>query len=172
VIRAADDLSHRLRFAIVFCCKAPAIATLRHCSHVTDGPADVTAGGLDEPTVVPRFMAALEAAGATPTRVPAYETRPGVSPDDISPEAALMRAGCVAAIVFTSTAEAQGLLVALGGADVLTSLVAEKGAPRRPAPAAAAAAGSACDQLVPCVTMAQPAPEFRQRSLVCLPTGG
>ena len=77
--------------------------------------------------MVPRFLDALSAAGATPTRVSAYVTRPGVSPDDIGPEAALMRAGVVEGIVFTSTAEAQGLLLALGGRDVLASLVAEQG---------------------------------------------
>ena len=88
----------------------------------------MAAGGLYEPPVVPRFLAALKAAGAAATRVDAYITRQGVSADDISPEAALMRAGCVSAIVFTSTAEAQGLVNALGGADVLQALVREKGA--------------------------------------------
>ena len=77
---------------------------------------------------MPRFVAALEAAGAEATRVPAYVTRAGVSADDIAAEAALMRGGCVDSILFTSTAEAQGLVAALGGADVLQSLVAEQGA--------------------------------------------
>lgn len=80
---------------------------------------------------MPRFLAALETAGAEAHRVPAYVTRQGVSAEDIAPEAALMRGGCVDAMIFTSTAEAQGLVAALGGADVLQALVAEKGAARR-----------------------------------------
>jgi hypothetical protein len=83
-------------------------------------------GGLDEPVVVPRFLEALKDAGATPTRVHAYTTRQNALADDIAPEAALMRGGCISAIIFTSTAEAQGLVTALGGVDVLQALVAEK----------------------------------------------
>jgi uroporphyrinogen-III synthase len=87
----------------------------------------VCAGGLKQPPVVPQFLESLKAAGANPTRVDAYTTKQGVSPDDIGPEAALMDAGCVSAVVFTSTAEAQGLVNALGGVDVLQRLVADKG---------------------------------------------
>jgi uroporphyrinogen-III synthase len=87
---------------------------------------------LAEPSVVPRFVASLQEAGAAVTRVDAYLTRQGVSADDIAPEAALMRGGCVAAIVLTSTAEAQGLVNALGGVDVLQSLVTEQRAPGNP----------------------------------------
>lgn len=79
--------------------------------------------------MVPRFIAALEDGGAAVTRVDAYVTRAGVSAEDIAPEAALMSGGCVDAIVFTSTAEAQGLLVALGGVEDLQTLVLEQGAP-------------------------------------------
>lgn len=89
-----------------------------------------------EPPVVPRFLAALEEGGAAATRADAYVTRPGVSAEDIAPEAALMSGGCVDAIVFTSTAEAQGLLSALGGAEDLQALVLGQGAPRPPAPPA------------------------------------
>lgn len=82
-----------------------------------------------EPPVVPRFLAALEEGGAAARRVAAYVTRTGVTADDIAPEAALMSGGCVDAVVFTSTAEAQGLLAALGGAEDLQALVLEQGTP-------------------------------------------
>lgn len=78
---------------------------------------------------MPRFLAALEDGGAVATRADAYVTRPGVSAEEIAPEAALMSGGCVDAIVFTSTAEAQGLLAALGGAEDLQALVLDQGAP-------------------------------------------
>ena len=86
------------------------------------------AGGLTEPSVVPRFVAALQEGGATVTRVAAYVTKQGVSSDDIMPEAALMRGGCIDAICFTSSAEAQGLVNALGGRDVLQALLSDHGA--------------------------------------------
>lgn len=85
------------------------------------------AGGLIEPSVVPRFVAALQEGGADVTRVPAYITTRGVSEDEIMPEAALMRSGCVDAICFTSSAEAQGLVNALGGRDVLQALLSDHG---------------------------------------------
>lgn len=77
--------------------------------------------------MVPRFVAALQEGGATVTRVAAYVTKQGVSSDDIMPEAALMRGGCIDAICFTSSAEAQGLVNALGGRDVLQALLADHG---------------------------------------------
>lgn len=67
--------------------------------------------GLEEPPVVPEFLAALAAGGWAPVRVPAYETKwagPGCA-------AALLRAGGVDAIVFTSTAEVEGLVKGLEG---------------------------------------------------------
>lgn len=67
--------------------------------------------GLEEPPVVPEFLAALEASGWAPVRVPAYETKwagPACA-------AALLRAGGVDAIVFTSTAEVEGLVKGLEG---------------------------------------------------------
>jgi hypothetical protein len=85
------------------------------------------AGGLTEPSVVPRFIAALQKGGAVAKRVAAYVTRQGVSADDIMPEAALMRGGCIDAICFTSSAEAQGLVNALGGCDVLQALLSDHG---------------------------------------------
>eukprot|EP00892_Ulva_mutabilis_P012592 jgi/Ulvmu1/9705/UM055_0043.1 len=90
-------------------------------------PVPFVTGGLVEPPVVPRFLAALEEGGASATRVPAYMTRAGVTADDIAPEAALMSGGCVDAVVFTSTAEAQGLLSALGGVEDLQALVLDQG---------------------------------------------
>lgn len=78
--------------------------------------------------MVPRFVAALKEGGAAVIRVAAYVTRQGVSSDDIMPEAALMRGGCIDAICFTSSAEAQGLVNALGGRDVLQALISDHGA--------------------------------------------
>jgi hypothetical protein len=58
---------------------------------------------------VPRFIAGLEAIGAAPRRVPAYRTAPGLpgpdGPAACAAERALLQAGDVAAIVFSSTAE-------------------------------------------------------------------
>ncbi|CAG9466575.1 unnamed protein product [Pedinophyceae sp. YPF-701] len=78
-------------------------------------PVPTVAGGLREPPVVPRFMAALEAAGVHAHRVPAYET---VLADagDCAVELRMLEEGDVAAVVFTSTAEAQGLAAHFGGA--------------------------------------------------------
>ena len=60
---------------------------------------------LAEPPVVPRFLAALEAAGAAAVRVDAYETGLGATPAGCAPERALLEGGAVDAIAFTSTAE-------------------------------------------------------------------
>lgn len=90
-------------------------------------PTPKVTGGLTEPAVVPRFLAMLEEAGAAPVRVDAYVTQQGMSPADVEAEAALMRGGCVDAVVFTSTAEAQGLVHALGGADVLQDVIHRQG---------------------------------------------
>jgi uroporphyrinogen-III synthase len=65
------------------------------------------AGGLIEPAVVPRFLQALQDAGASPVRVDAYLTQQGTAPEGAQHELDLIRAGAVDAIVFTSTAEAQ-----------------------------------------------------------------
>lgn len=108
---------------------------------------------------MPRFIAALEAAGASPYRVPAYETRPAAGgAAAAAPEAALMRAGVIDAIVFTSAAEAQGLVLALEGADVVRGLVADHGAH--------SAHALMCDLLVrqqSCATLKTPG---------CMHTGG
>ncbi|KAF8063700.1 hemD [Scenedesmus sp. PABB004] len=85
-------------------------------------------GGLVEPPVVPRFLAALADAGAHATRVPAYVTCPALpGPAACAAEAALLREGHVAAIAFSSTAEAQGLCLLMGGRDALAAAVRERG---------------------------------------------
>lgn len=64
------------------------------------------AGGLVEPPVVPRFIEALQAAGATAVRVPAYLTTLGLpGPECCTAEAQLLQQGHVDAIAFSSTAE-------------------------------------------------------------------
>ncbi|KAI8476767.1 MAG: tetrapyrrole biosynthesis, uroporphyrinogen III synthase [Monoraphidium minutum] len=91
-------------------------------------PVPLVTGGLQEPPVVPRFMAALEAAGAAPTRVPAYLTTPGLPGQAglaaCAAERALLREGGIHAIVFSSTAEAQGLCRLMGGRGALADAVA------------------------------------------------
>ncbi|KAL5710097.1 hypothetical protein ACHQM5_020703 [Ranunculus cassubicifolius] len=66
--------------------------------------------GLTEPTVVPNFLQALAARGWVPIRASAYETR-WAGPNCAAP---LMQLGLqLDAIVFTSTAEVEGLLKSL-----------------------------------------------------------
>lgn len=94
-------------------------------------PVPLVSHGLREPPVVPRFLAALEEAGAEPVRADAYLTVPGllVFDDDddegdqqrqnrrrraaagraAEEERRALAAGEVDAVVFSSTAEAQGL---------------------------------------------------------------
>jgi uroporphyrinogen-III synthase len=59
-----------------------------------------------EPPVVPRFLEALEAAGAAAVRVPAYLTTIGLpGPQCCVAEASLLQQGAIDAIAFSSTAE-------------------------------------------------------------------
>lgn len=59
-----------------------------------------------EPPVVPRFIQALEAAGAAATRVPAYLTTLGLpGPECCAAEVQLLEQGHIHAIAFSSTAE-------------------------------------------------------------------
>lgn len=68
--------------------------------------------GLHEPRVVPDFLRALELKGWVPVRVSAYETRWG----GVNCAAPLLEQQLpLAAIVFTSTAEVEGLLKSLRG---------------------------------------------------------
>ncbi|OEL32093.1 Tetraketide alpha-pyrone reductase 1 [Dichanthelium oligosanthes] len=70
--------------------------------------------GLREPPVVPDFLAGLEAAGWVPVRAPAYTTcwaGPGCAGPLVDPDAAAPDA-----VVFTSTAEVEGLLKGLDAA--------------------------------------------------------
>ncbi|KAF8694876.1 hypothetical protein HU200_037976 [Digitaria exilis] len=67
--------------------------------------------GLREPPVVPNFLAGLEEAGWVAVRAPAYTTRwagPGCAEALVDPDAAAPDA-----VVFTSTAEVEGLLKGL-----------------------------------------------------------
>jgi uroporphyrinogen-III synthase len=69
-----------------------------------------------EPPVVPKFLAGLEAAGATPQRVEAYLTAPGLpGPAWCGAEAALLAEGLVDAIAFSSQAEVGGFAGGGGG---------------------------------------------------------
>ena len=84
-------------------------------------PVPVVGGGLTEPPIVPRFLEALREGGLVAERVGAYSTLPGTPPGSASMEAAALAAGSIDAIVFSSTAESQGLALALGGRDVITA---------------------------------------------------
>ena len=64
-------------------------------------------GRLTEPPVIPRFLAALHAAGASTERVGVYAVQQGASPADVGPETDMLRRGLVHAVVFSSQAEAQ-----------------------------------------------------------------
>jgi len=78
---------------------------------------------LTEPPVVPRFVAGLESTGASVIRVAAYETAPGTPAGKAEPECQWLASGTVDAVIFTSTAEAQGLALAVGGvARLVTAL--------------------------------------------------
>ncbi|CAA6672294.1 unnamed protein product [Spirodela intermedia] len=78
--------------------------------------------GLAEPPVVPEFLQALAAMGWAPARVPAYETRWAGA----ACAASLLAAPPVDAVVFTSTAEVEGLLKALAAAGWRWRAVAER----------------------------------------------
>ncbi|GFR48780.1 hypothetical protein Agub_g10728 [Astrephomene gubernaculifera] len=90
-------------------------------------PVPLVAGGLVEPPVVPRFLQALQDAGATPLRLSAYLTSPACSPQQCITELGALRAGQVAAIAFSSTAEAQGLVQLVGGTAALAEIVRQHG---------------------------------------------
>ena len=55
--------------------------------------------------MVPRFLAALEAAGARPHRVDAYLTTLGATPESCSLEAWMLMSGHIHAIALSSSAE-------------------------------------------------------------------
>ncbi|PKA57062.1 hypothetical protein AXF42_Ash002366 [Apostasia shenzhenica] len=67
--------------------------------------------GLEEPPVVPEFLRGLEVSGWVPTRVPAYETR-WAGPRSAE-ELVKGKIEVLDAIVFTSTAEVEGLVKGL-----------------------------------------------------------
>mmetsp|Transcript_6399 Transcript_6399/g.14237 ORF Transcript_6399/g.14237 Transcript_6399/m.14237 type:complete len:359 (-) Transcript_6399:803-1879(-) len=95
--------------------EAAGAAVLCPVPHVT--------GGLVEPAVVPRFLAALSDAGATPHRVPAYVTTLGTSVAACTAEMQLLQSGGLHAIAFSSTAEAQGLVQVMGGLPLFVGAV-------------------------------------------------
>ncbi|PIA29337.1 hypothetical protein AQUCO_06000002v1 [Aquilegia coerulea] len=68
--------------------------------------------GLDEPPVVPDFLEALSLKDWVPVKVSAYETR-WAGPNCAAPFLEKLRMEGLDAIVFTSTAEVQGLLKSL-----------------------------------------------------------
>ncbi|KAG2453919.1 hypothetical protein HYH02_002122 [Chlamydomonas schloesseri] len=99
-------------------------------------PVPLVTGGLVEPPVVPRFLKALQDAGAAPVRLDAYLTRLGCTPEECGAERAALQSGHVHAVVFSSTAEvtardcqmhAQGLLQLMGGAEAFRGAVLQHG---------------------------------------------
>jgi uroporphyrinogen-III synthase len=81
-------------------------------------PVPAVGGGLAEPPVVPAFLAGLAALPGAPAVVapPAYATLPGLEAGRAAAVRADLDAGRLDAVVFSSTAEAQGLAAALGRA--------------------------------------------------------
>ncbi len=103
--------------------------------------------------MVPRFIAALEAAGAQAVRAPAYVTSSLAGRHACEAEVLLLERGAVAAVALSSTAEAQGLAAMLGGAARVRELVERGGvllAAHGPYTAAGAAEVLGCP--VPCVS--------------------
>jgi uroporphyrinogen-III synthase len=106
-----------------------------------------------EPAVVPRFIAALQAAGAEAVRIPAYTTTSLAGRVDCSSELTLLLEGRVHAVAFSSTAEAQGLVAMLGGAEVVREVVEQRGVILAAhGPYTAAGAGEVLGCAVPCVS--------------------
>ncbi|KAI4335599.1 hypothetical protein L6164_014233 [Bauhinia variegata] len=68
--------------------------------------------GLDEPPVVPNFLRELHASGWVPVRVNAYETR-WCGPDCAEEIVKIAEDGHLHVVVFTSSAEVEGLLKSL-----------------------------------------------------------
>lgn len=68
--------------------------------------------GLEEPSVVPDFLRDLEANGWAPVRVNAYETR-WAGPECAREVVERCESGALSALVFTSTAEVEGMLKSL-----------------------------------------------------------
>ena len=68
-------------------------------------PVPRVAGGLTEPSVVPRFLNALRESGAHPIRVDAYLTTLGADPVSCAPEVEMLLSGQISAVAFSSTAE-------------------------------------------------------------------
>ncbi|KXZ55554.1 hypothetical protein GPECTOR_2g1103 [Gonium pectorale] len=90
-------------------------------------PVPLVTGGLVEPPVVPRFLQALHDAGSEAVRLPAYLTTLGCRPEDCEAERWALLEGHVHAIAFSSTAEAQGLVTLMGGAEALATAVRAHG---------------------------------------------
>lgn len=78
---------------------------------------------LSEPPIVPRFLAALAAAGAVPTRLDAYVTTFGCGAGEGRVECGLLANGSIDAVVFSSTAESEALAKAMGGVETLRAAV-------------------------------------------------
>mmetsp|Transcript_36733 Transcript_36733/g.93900 ORF Transcript_36733/g.93900 Transcript_36733/m.93900 type:complete len:342 (-) Transcript_36733:44-1069(-) len=90
-------------------------------------PVPSVEGYLTEPRVVPAFLAALEEAGADAVRANAYLSRHGLGAQDAAAEREMLERGRIDAIAFSSTAEAQGLAHAMGGATAVRSAVEQHG---------------------------------------------
>ncbi|GMH40178.1 hypothetical protein BSKO_08082 [Bryopsis sp. KO-2023] len=90
-------------------------------------PVPSVRGGLVEPPIVPRFLAALEASGAEPHRIDAYVTQIGSTPEQCIAEKELLSSGDIDAIIFSSTAEAQGLVQLMGSVDIIGQAVENHG---------------------------------------------
>ena len=87
-------------------------------------PVPLVVRPLTEPEVVPNFLAALKSGGAhAVVSVSAYETRLGCTSESCKEEKAMLEQGGIDVIMFTSTAEAQGLAYLVGGRNHLSRIL-------------------------------------------------
>lgn len=94
-------------------------------------PVPLVTGGLQEPPVLPHLISALRRIGCWPVCVPAFQTTPGLpgpgAMDACGAERELLMSGKIAAIIFASKAEAQGLCRLMGGREALVGAIREHG---------------------------------------------
>ena len=85
--------------------------------------------GMQEPPIVPDFVAALEQLGLEVTRVDAYVTRPTKDTDVTSGPLSALSRGDIDVIALTSVGEADALCTLVGGAPRLEALLSRRNGP-------------------------------------------
>jgi len=107
----------------------------------------------DARIIIPRFVEALEAAGAHAIRVEAYATAYGCYGDIGNVEIRQLLAGEIDAVVFSSTAESEALAQAAGGLERLRKVITATGTLLAAhGPYTAKGAGAVLGLDIPCVS--------------------